>query len=227
MVLENKRRISSHSFDILSDTDRKIDDVQAQLEPLQALLVSLQAERSELERRLHASASSSRSKAASSSSHSNTLNGSHHHGAHTSMINYHTDTFPWSQQLLPVAKRTFDISQFRLCQEGVINAAMDGRDIVCVMPTGGGKSLTYQLPAVMGKGVTVVISPLLALIWDQCRALTEAGVKSVVRHSRSGIGCSVVSLIKEHRDGGAHDGLADTTAGFEEHARTNMADAHG
>lgn len=96
------------------------------------------------------------------------------------MINYQQDAFPWSDQLKAMAKRTFGISKFRLCQEGVINAAMDGRDIVCVMPTGGGKSLTYQLPAIMGKGVTVVISPLLALIWDQCRALTEVGVKCVV-----------------------------------------------
>jgi ATP-dependent DNA helicase Q1 len=61
---------------------------------------------------------------------------------------------------------------------------MDDRDIVCVMPTGGGKSLTYQLPAVIGgKGVTVVISPLLALIWDQVRALKDYGVECVVSES--------------------------------------------
>jgi ATP-dependent DNA helicase Q1 len=57
---------------------------------------------------------------------------------------------------------------------------MDGRDIICVMPTGGGKSLTYQLPGVMGRGVTIVISPLLALIWDQVRGLRELGVEAVV-----------------------------------------------
>lgn len=62
----------------------------------------------------------------------------------------------------------------------MINAAVDDRDIVCVMPTGGGKSLTYQLPAVMGRGLTVVVSPLLALIWDQVRALKEIGIECVV-----------------------------------------------
>lgn len=62
----------------------------------------------------------------------------------------------------------------------MINAAIDDRDIVCVMPTGGGKSLTYQLPAVMGRGLTVVVSPLLALIWDQVRALKEIGIECVV-----------------------------------------------
>lgn len=79
-------------------------------------------------------------------------------------------------------KKTFNIDRFRLCQEGVVNAALDDRDIVCVMPTGGGKSLTYQLPAIIGsKGLTVVVSPLLALIWDQVRALKALGIECVVR----------------------------------------------
>lgn len=82
---------------------------------------------------------------------------------------------------MSVLKKTFGLNSFRLCQEGVVNAAMDSRDIVCVMPTGGGKSLTYQLPAIAGaKGLTVVVSPLLALIWDQVRALKELGVECAV-----------------------------------------------
>ncbi len=86
----------------------------------------------------------------------------------TSTIDYRAPAFPWSPSILQTLKNVFHLSAFRLCQVGVINAAMDDRDIVCVMPTGGGKSLTYQLPAIMGqKGLTVVVSPLLALIWDQ------------------------------------------------------------
>lgn len=99
-------------------------------------------------------------------------------------INYQTSNFDWSGSILAKMKQVFGLDQFRLCQEGVINAALDQRDIVCVMPTGGGKSLTYQLPAVMGsKGLTVVISPLLALIWDQVRALKALGVECVVRQT--------------------------------------------
>lgn len=57
---------------------------------------------------------------------------------------------------------------------------MDGRDIVCVMPTGGGKSLTYQLPALLTPGCTLVISPLISLITDQILHLQEAGVDAVM-----------------------------------------------
>jgi ATP-dependent DNA helicase Q1 len=98
-----------------------------------------------------------------------------------SLINYQTDKFEWSGAIRALLKKQFGLDNFRLCQEGVINAALDVRDIVCVMPTGGGKSLTYQLPAIVGKiGLTVVISPLLALIWDQVRALKALGVECVV-----------------------------------------------
>lgn len=155
---------------------KQMQDVRAQIEPLQALLVSLQSERKQLESQLSSlhrtSTTSGQSKSAPS---------------RTSTIDYQSSSFPWSSSLIPLLRKTFDIPSFRLCQEGVVNAAIDGRDIVCVMPTGGGKSLTYQLPAVIGKkGLTVVISPLLALIWDQVRAMTEIGVESVVSHRATG-----------------------------------------
>ncbi|KAF7306791.1 ATP-dependent DNA helicase [Mycena indigotica] len=92
---------------------------------------------------------------------------------------YTASDFPWSSELQGHLHKVFNIRSFRLCQEGACNANMDGRDIVCVMPTGGGKSLTYQLPALLNPGCTLVISPLIALITDQILHLRDAGIEAV------------------------------------------------
>ncbi|PWN37336.1 ATP-dependent DNA helicase [Meira miltonrushii] len=89
---------------------------------------------------------------------------------------YFTERFEWSGELLPRAREVWGIQNFRSVQEAVCNAAIAGRDIVCVMPTGGGKSLCYQLPALISVGVTVVVSPLISLCIDQLWHLREAGV---------------------------------------------------
>ncbi|THU95817.1 ATP-dependent DNA helicase [Dendrothele bispora CBS 962.96] len=94
-------------------------------------------------------------------------------------IDYGLAGFPWVNGMKAKMKQVFGIEEFRLCQQGVCNANMDGRDIVCVMPTGGGKSLTYQLPALLTSGVTIVISPLISLISDQIMHLRDAGVPAV------------------------------------------------
>ncbi|MCV6597511.1 MAG: DNA helicase RecQ [Mangrovicoccus sp.] len=70
----------------------------------------------------------------------------------------------------------FGFPGFRPGQEEIVTAVTAGRDVLAIMPTGGGKSLCYQLPALCRSGVTVVISPLIALMRDQVRALREAGV---------------------------------------------------
>jgi ATP-dependent DNA helicase RecQ len=72
------------------------------------------------------------------------------------------------------------LSAFRPAQRDAVQAALDGRDTLVVMPTGGGKSLCYQLPALASDALTVVVSPLVALIVDQHRRLVDAGARSVM-----------------------------------------------
>lgn len=73
-------------------------------------------------------------------------------------------------------KKVFGHDSFRFAQEQLITALMQGSDVVGIMPTGAGKSVCYQVPALCLKGITLVISPLIALMKDQVAALKEAGV---------------------------------------------------
>ncbi len=72
------------------------------------------------------------------------------------------------------------LDTFRPGQREAVQAALDGRDALVVMPTGGGKSLCYQLPALAGDDLTVVVSPLIALMRDQCARLTDLGHPAVM-----------------------------------------------
>ncbi|KAJ7531759.1 hypothetical protein O6H91_14G057500 [Diphasiastrum complanatum] len=84
--------------------------------------------------------------------------------------------FPWTKELEVNNRRYFGNHSFRPNQREIINATMSGHDVFVLMPTGGGKSLTYQLPAVCGPGVTLVVSPLVSLIMDQIMHLSEANI---------------------------------------------------
>ena len=79
--------------------------------------------------------------------------------------------------------RYFGYKNFRNGQENIVNALIMGQDVLCIMPTGAGKSLCYQLPALMTDGITLVISPLIALMQDQVTALKEAGIKAAYLNS--------------------------------------------
>jgi ATP-dependent DNA helicase RecQ len=84
---------------------------------------------------------------------------------------------------LAVLERYFGYSSFRAGQEAVIDAVFAGRDTLAVMPTGAGKSICYQVPALMMEGTTVVISPLISLMKDQVNALVDAAVPAAFLNS--------------------------------------------
>ncbi|MBY6083135.1 DNA helicase RecQ [Ruegeria arenilitoris] len=78
----------------------------------------------------------------------------------------------------PLLRDVFGFDDFRPGQEEIVDAVTAGENVLAIMPTGGGKSLCFQLPALLRDGVTVVISPLIALMRDQVRGLQEAGVEA-------------------------------------------------
>jgi ATP-dependent DNA helicase RecQ len=85
--------------------------------------------------------------------------------------------------LVSVLRSEFSLEEFRPGQEQAIRTVLEGRDALVVMPTGAGKSLTYQLPALMLPGLTVVVSPLIALMKDQTDKLDELGVEAYTINS--------------------------------------------
>ncbi|GAC1408599.1 MAG: ATP-dependent DNA helicase RecQ [Candidatus Velthaea sp.] len=80
-------------------------------------------------------------------------------------------------------KHHFGFSDFRPLQEEIVEDVLAGRDVFALLPTGGGKSLCFQLPALLSEGLTVVISPLIALMKDQVDGLTTAGVEATYLNS--------------------------------------------
>ncbi len=80
-------------------------------------------------------------------------------------------------------QRVFRLPDFRPRQREIIQDVLDGRDVVCVMPTGAGKSLCFQLPALLLKGLTIVVSPLISLMADQVQQLQAIGVPVLLLNS--------------------------------------------
>jgi ATP-dependent DNA helicase RecQ len=86
-------------------------------------------------------------------------------------------------QKFEVLEKVFGFNSFRSFQEEAIDAIMKRKDLLMILPTGGGKSLCYQLPSLLMGGVTVVISPLIALMQDQVRGLNENGIRAATINS--------------------------------------------
>ncbi len=86
-------------------------------------------------------------------------------------------------QALKILNEIFGYPEFRGKQEEIVQTVAAGQNALVLMPTGGGKSLCYQIPALMRDGLTIVVSPLIALMNDQVAALQAAGVQAAAVHS--------------------------------------------
>ena len=80
-------------------------------------------------------------------------------------------------------QKIFGLDEFRPAQQGVIEDVLAGKDVLCVMPTGAGKSLCFQLPAAVKGGLTLVVSPLISLMEDQVQQLRDEGIPACLLNS--------------------------------------------
>lgn len=87
---------------------------------------------------------------------------------------------------LEILKKYYGFDAFRYPQEDIINDLIQGQDLLVLMPTGGGKSLCYQIPALMRDGIAIVVSPLIALMEDQVAALKSCGIRAAYYNSSLG-----------------------------------------
>uniref|UniRef100_A0A915AKK7 ATP-dependent DNA helicase n=1 Tax=Parascaris univalens TaxID=6257 RepID=A0A915AKK7_PARUN len=91
---------------------------------------------------------------------------------------WESDSFSWSTQCYDVLRKVFRLADFRPLQRSAINSILSKEDTLIIMSTGGGKSLCYQLPAVLLSGITLVVSPLISLIEDQLLQLTKLDIEA-------------------------------------------------
>ncbi|KAL1204974.1 ATP-dependent DNA helicase Q-like 2 [Cardamine amara subsp. amara] len=154
----------------LQSLEVELKDVQGQISALIEHQDRLYERKSELKTLLKAVAASGSPVATSGSS----------------AIENWSEPFEWDSRADDVRFNIFGISEYRANQKEIINAIMAGRDVLVIMAAGGGKSLCYQLPAILRGGTALVVSPLLSLIQDQVMGLAALGISAYMLTSTSG-----------------------------------------
>ncbi|KAL3598852.1 hypothetical protein D5086_006770 [Populus alba] len=148
----------------LLNIETEIEDVQDQIKLLLERQEKLHERQSELKFLLEAYKASG------------TGNSANENASRSSSLEDWSGSFEWDSQADDARLNIFGIPSYRQNQKEIINAIMSGRDVLVIMAAGGGKSLCYQLPAILRDGVALVISPLLSLIQDQVMGLTALGI---------------------------------------------------
>ncbi|XP_042259041.1 ATP-dependent DNA helicase Q1 [Thunnus maccoyii] len=175
-----------------NDVQAELDSVETELELVELQITELLQKQAELTSRKNAllchleeACDAARPSASSSSSSSSKASGDVPVMSKQEMQRYDGADFPWSGDVKQHLKDSFQLSKFRPLQLRAINLTLAGRDLFLVMPTGRGKSLCYQLPAVCSKGFTLVVTPLLSLMEDQVMYLKSIDVSAVMLNASS------------------------------------------
>lgn len=168
----------------LESVEAELEVVELQIAELLEKQASLTSQKKRLLRKLEEACDSAQPSGSSSSSASSQ---SSRAGpiSKKEMQLYDNSDFPWSKDLEQKLRDAFQLSKFRPLQLRAINLSMSGKDLFLVMPTGRGKSLCYQLPAVCSDGFTLVVTPLVSLMEDQLMYLKKLDVSAVTLNASS------------------------------------------
>ncbi|KAK9716075.1 hypothetical protein RND81_06G209600 [Saponaria officinalis] len=153
---------SDELMEELMTVEAELQDVQDQISILLDQQDKLYARQTELKRLLE----------------NHEASGSRHDDCASTSMEDWSGSFGWDSRADDLRLNIFGISLYRANQREIINAVMSGRDVLVIMAAGGGKSLCYQLPAILRDGTALIVSPLLSLIQDQVMGLTALGIPS-------------------------------------------------
>ncbi|XP_041637018.1 ATP-dependent DNA helicase Q1 isoform X2 [Cheilinus undulatus] len=176
------------------DVQAQLDSVESELELVELQIAELLQKQAELTAQKNAlllqledacDAAQPSSSSSSLSSSSSKSSGASPGMNKQELKRYDGADFPWSEEVKQHLKDSFHLSKFRPLQLRAINLSLSGRDLFLVMPTGRGKSLCYQLPAVCSKGFTLVITPLVSLMEDQIMYLKSIEVSAAMLNASS------------------------------------------